>query len=295
MLGHLLSVLTSAIFIAVSNGCFFIPPPSPPTTTQAPTTAPPLTSCKCGQPNRVSKIVGGVTTEANEYPWQVGLISSSSSRTPFCGGSLISNREILTAAHCTGNGIRWVVLGEHNLNIADGEQRVQVCSTINHPNYNSNNQQNDFAILRLCNPVTFTKNISPACLPSSSNNYDNVQAVVSGWGTQSESGSQPSTLLEVNVDTMTNAQCTTSPMQYNPSWIFSNMICAGGQGGKDSCQGDSGGPMSTKESSGAYSLIGVVSWGIGCARQGYPGVYSRVTSALSWINSNMQGSTCPAT
>jgi len=296
MFGHPSSVLI-ALAIAVANGCFYIRPPPVTTTTQAPvtTTAPPLTSCKCGQANRVSKIVGGVKTEANEYPWQVGLISSSSDKTPFCGGSLISNREILTAAHCTGNGIRWVVLGEHNLNVADGEQRVQVCSTINHPNYNSNTQQNDFAILRLCNPVTFTKTISPACLPSSSKNYDNVQAVVSGWGTQSEGGSQPSSLMEVNVNTMTNAQCSTSPMQYQASWITNDMICAGGEGGKDSCQGDSGGPLSAKESSGAYSLIGVVSWGIGCARSGYPGVYGRVTSALSWINSNMQGSTCPAT
>ena len=128
-----------ALAIAVANGCFYIRPPPVTTTTQAPvtTTAPPLTSCKCGQANRVSKIVGGVKTEANEYPWQVGLISSSSDKTPFCGGSLISNREILTAAHCTGNGIRWVVLGEHNLNVADGEQRVQV--TINHFHHHFSN------------------------------------------------------------------------------------------------------------------------------------------------------------
>ena len=84
-------------------------------------------------------------------------------------------------------------------------------------------------------------------------------------------------------------------MLYPSNYIYSDMICAGGEGGKDSCQGDSGGPLSTKESSGAYSLIGVVSWGIGCARAGYPGVYGRVTTALSWINSNMQGSSCPAT
>merc|ERR1712126_516589 len=242
--------------------------------------------------NTVSKIVGGVATEANEYPWQVGLISSQSSSRPFCGGSLISDREILTAAHCTQSPVGWVTLAEHDITKADGEIKAQVCSTINHPNYNGNTLENDFAILRLCNPVTFTKMLSPACLPSSSsNNYDSVTATVSGWGTLQQGGSQPSVLQEVSINTMTNAQCTSSPMKYPSNYIFSNMLCAGGQGGQDSCQGDSGGPLVTKESS-SYTLIGVVSWGIGCAQEGYPGVYSRVTSQLGWIQQNMQGSTC---
>jgi len=290
-----LRFIFTALFVGASLGCIFVPPPPPPPPATT-TYSPPLTNCKCGQANTVSKIVGGVATEANEYPWQVGLISSQSSSRPFCGGSLISDREILTAAHCTQSPISWVTLAEHDITKADGEIKAQVCSTINHPNYNGNTLENDFAILRLCNPVSFTKMLSPACLPSSSsNNYDSVTATVSGWGTLSQGGSQPSVLQEVNVNTMTNAQCTSAPMKYSSSSIRSNMLCAGGQGGKDSCQGDSGGPLVTKESSGSYSLIGVVSWGIGCAQEGYPGVYSRVTSQLGWIQSNMQGSTCPAT
>merc|ERR1712198_645751 len=201
-----LGFISTVLFISSSLGCIFVPPPPPPPPATT-TYSPPLTNCQCGQANTVSKIVGGVATEANEYPWQVGLISSQSSSRPFCGGSLISDREILTAAHCTQSPVGWVTLAEHDITKADGEIKAQVCSTINHPNYNGNTLENDFAILRLCNPVTFTKMLSPACLPSSS------------------------------------------------------------------------------------TLIGVVSWGIGCAQEGYPGVYSRVTSLLGWIQQNMQGST----
>merc|ERR1719431_1220598 len=189
-----------------------VPTPTPtPTPSPTPSPAPaPIGSCRCGQANTKTKIVGGVSTEENEYPWQVGLLSSRFSSSPFCGGTLISSQEVLTAAHC-GTNIGWVVLGEHDVNTADGEQKVEVCSTIRHPNYNSNSVDNDFAILRLCSPVSFSRDIATACLPSSaSNNYDNVEAIASGWGTLSSGGSLSSTLREVSLDTMSNSQCTSS-------------------------------------------------------------------------------------
>merc|ERR1712034_261521 len=102
------------------------------------------------------KIVGGAATEENEYPWQVGLLSSQSSSTPFCGGTLVSNKEVLTAAHCTsGSTAACVLLGEHDLRRADGEKKVSVCGTTNNPNYNSRTVDYDFSILTLCETVDF--------------------------------------------------------------------------------------------------------------------------------------------
>ena len=154
-----------------------------------------------------------------------------------------------------------MVLGEHDLTKADGEKKVRVCSTTLHPRYNRKRIDNDFAILRLCSPVSFSSSVSTVCLPSS-NNYDNVQAIASGWGTLSSGGRQPSILMEVSLDTMSNSECTNNN-NYSGQQITANMICAG-RAGKDACQGDSGGPLVTRENNGGFSLIGVVSWGIGC-------------------------------
>jgi len=253
-------------------------------------------NCKCGQPNKRDKIVGGVETEDNEYPWQVGLLRSSRPGSPFCGGSLISSREVLTAAHCTATGMaNYVVLGEHNVkDSSDGQKIVKVCGRSDHPNYNDGNQDNDYAVLHLCESVQFTREIRPVCLPSSSgNNYENKDAVVSGWGTLSSGGSTPDTLREVTVKTMSNAKCVGPATSYSSSDITSNMMCASNPN-KDSCQGDSGGPLVTETGSNQYTLIGVVSWGFGCAQSGAPGVYARVTSQLDWIQGKMMGAVCNA-
>jgi len=239
----------------------------------------------------VSKIVGGVETQENEYPWQVGLLSSQSSSRPFCGGSLISSRSVLTAAHCTdGGSARYVLLGEHDLTKADGEKKIRVCGRADHPQYNSRTTDYDYSILTLCEDVPFQTDIMPACLPSANYNADNRQAVVSGWGTLRSGGSSPNVLHEVTIQTMTNSQCGGRTTVYSSSQITDRMICASASG-KDSCQGDSGGPLVAVDS-GYYTLIGVVSWGAGCAQANAPGVYARVTTVLPWIESNKQGTTC---
>lgn len=184
-----------------------------------------------------------------------------------------------------------VVVGDHDVSTSDGEQSITPSQFINHPNYIANTLDNDFAIIKLESPVSFSDRVSPICLPSTSTNYDNKVATVTGWGTLSSGGSQPNILQKVDVNTITNAQCSASDTVYSASQITSNMICARDTG-KDSCQGDSGGPLITNEGN-FYSIIGVVSWGFGCALDNAPGVYSRVTSQLdSWINQQISGTTC---
>jgi len=250
-------------------------------------------NCNCGIPNRSNRIVGGVETETNEYPWQVGLVSSSGSR-PWCGGTLISNQHVLTAAHCTAGSSPSsisVLVGEHRTDDSS-YTRVPLSAINDHPDYNGNNYDNDYSILTLATPVEFSASIAPACLPSDVNkDFVGELATVSGWGTLSSGGNQPTVLNEVDVTVQSNAQCQSS---YGSS-ITSNMLCAADEG-KDSCQGDSGGPLVAQEN-GKYALIGVVSWGYGCAFSGYPGVYARVTEKMDWILANTSGtqlSSCAA-
>jgi len=292
----LLHLLLCCLSIHLSTACISIRPPRPPrppTQPPAPTQPPTPYDCKCGAGSQDgSKIVGGQNAQKNEYPWQVGLVSKNR-RTPFCGGSLISSRTVLTAAHCRTSVSSFdVVVGEHNVNSNDGEQRISPSTWINHPDYNDRTVNNDFAIIHLSRDVTFSDAMFPVCLPkSSSSNFDNKDAIVTGWGTLYSNGPQPSILNEVATTIISNTACTASDTAYSTSDITEFMMCAT-RPNKDSCQGDSGGPLVSKED-GAYSLAGVVSWGFGCAQDDAPGVYARVTSQLSWIQSNMQGDTCP--
>ena len=218
--------------------------------------------CRCGVPNRVQKIVGGEGVESNEYPWQVGITSPGSTR-PWCGGSVLTTTSILTAAHCTrGTGVEdmIVIVGEHDWSQEDGQERYRVCAKTEHPQHNRRTQDKDFSILTLCKELTFRREVQPICLPSSGDlQYEDVPATVSGWGTLSSGGVQPHYLMEVNVTTISNADCDATYKSITPS-----MLCTK-EKGKDACQGDSGGPLITQESEGYYSQIGVVSWGIGCA------------------------------
>jgi len=260
-------------------------------------------------------VVGGVHTENLEYPWQVGLFVANievNEDKIFCGGSLLSSMNVLTAAHClyelSVNDVKsdlYVMISQTLTQVTDGDQRVKVCSVAYPPpGFSIETYDNDFSILTLCEPVEFSDNVQPICLPSPSLSYEGVQATLSGWGnTDPSSAEQPTQILEANVTTIPTSVCSSYYSQVHSmdfredgfdsdftGEITKNMICAW-RVGKDACKGDSGGPLVVQDPCGHFAQVGIVSWGLGCAE--YPGVYSRVTQKLHWIKANIQGETCP--
>ncbi|CAL4158803.1 unnamed protein product, partial [Meganyctiphanes norvegica] len=269
------------------------------TTTTTPTTTPTTattTTTTCGENIlQGSRIVGGTETMLHEWPWQVALRYRSSTGQQFCGGSLISPSWVLTAAHCvqdlTTSQIV-VSIGDHDKTTgSDTSHTVHryITQKIVHSDYNANTIINDISVIELSSPVQYSPGISPVCLPTSQRTqlFDGEGATVTGWGTTSFQGSSSDVLLEVTLPVISNPECASL---YGFS-IRGDQVCTYEEG-KDSCQGDSGGPLVWLDDDGHYQQIGIVSYGIGCAARNRPGVYTRVTSFIDWIEQNTRSSFC---
>ncbi|TRY73974.1 hypothetical protein TCAL_13251 [Tigriopus californicus] len=252
--------------------CFVSCADNEPSTTEAPltTTSTPV-SCQCGVPNRQNRIVGGQDTEVNEYPWQVYVATTNPSnpeQAATCGGTLISDRFVLSAAHCFPSSFIDLAI---------------------HPRYNTLTLDNDFAVIELDRPILFdtVSNIRPVCLPTLGSELPTgTDVTATGWGATSFQGQGADVLQEVTIPTVDSASCQQSLSTDIPGLVITNnMLCAGlAAGGKDSCQGDSGGPLVSNHFTGSYYEVhGVTSFGVGCANANRPGVYAKVSAALNWI------------
>jgi len=221
------------------------------------------------------KIVGGHNVDISERPFQVVFEWYGSL---ICGGAWIGGNKVLTAAHCCdGSGASEVTVRAGTAKHASGGTVYDVAQVKMHPKYDSGTISNDACVLVLEKAID-DSNAAPATLPPADMSFNKGDPfVVSGWGTTSEGGSLSAHLKAVTVPHVTDDECSEN---YGSNSIFGDVMICAGAAGIDSCQGDSGGPMTSED----YH-VGIVSWGYGCARDGYPGVYSQTDAFLDFIAS----------
>ncbi|XP_062866475.1 transmembrane protease serine 3 [Trichomycterus rosablanca] len=241
-----------------------------------------LKCIECGiRPGLQTRIVGGNESISGQYPWQVSLQYQNQY---ICGGSLITNQWIVTAAHCVygfDNPSLWSVRVGLIDQPGNGAQDLAVMKILYHGTYHPEGLSYDIGLIKITQPVTFNDNIQPICLPNFEEGIKPGSLCwISGWGATDTGGEVSASLQSAPVQLLSTKACE------RPGLTPWN-ICAGYlAGGADICQGDSGGPLACKVS--VWKLLGAASWDQGCGKKNSPGVYTSITYALQWIHRIME-------
>jgi len=258
------------------------------------------------------RIVGGKKTRKGQIPWQIGLYKRRKNRNGggdlflMCGGAMVTPHAAITASHCLKedpviNGLHqyqaWAGRTVSAKDKVDTEMRFIVKEYFKHPQYNKKTLQNDIAVLSLetedKQPFAWTQWVRPVCLPDPHPRQKELyrigeEAIVSGFGLLKESGtSMSSSLQHVKLD-ITDLEDCKEAYEGTSAIVDEKNFCAAKEG-KDACTGDSGGPMVAQGEDDRYYLIGVVSFGKGCARKDIPGVYARVDKFINWVKGVVEG------
>ena len=252
-------------------------------------------------------IVGGEEGSITDYPWQVALVDSNG--LGFCGGVIISDSWIVTAAHCLDPSSSeyvselYAIRAGSSSAYASGGNQFLINQTLTHPNYNTAfniNYDGDIALVEISGVFNFNESIQPIGLVDSNHVQlglidQGIPAVISGWGDIEYEGQNADTLLYANTFIVSNEIACGSNIDENGNFglipcemLTEGMLCAGilDGGGVSSCQGDSGGPLIIFDDNNIPFLAGITSWGYGCGDDGYPGVYTRVSHYFDWIFTN---------
>lgn len=230
-------------------------------------------------PNAEGYVVNGFRVKIEDFPWIVSLMKSDVHR---CGGSILSATRVVTAAHCTvGISANMLKIRAGSPNRRTGGHVVPVSKIIDHAGYQ--NVDNDISMLFLEWPLQMSSKIGVIGLPEE---YEHIAEgtflKVAGWGRTSEFGTSTDYLMATTMPVIERDRC--NEMLGHVAEVTDSMICTGFEkGGTDACFGDSGGPLTLSNK----TLIGIVSWGIGCARPHKPGVYTNVASFTRWIASHL--------